>query len=70
MLSPSTADLYQEVTHKLEKYAQGLDNYFPPRHFGSAKVQAKPRNSGFGERAMTVVDDAGNSIIFFQVLDQ
>lgn len=62
-------DMHQEIVHKLAKHAQDLTDYFPAHHFGAAKVQNKPRNTGFGERQMTVVDDAGNTVIFFQVLE-
>lgn len=62
--------LHQEILHQRSKYAQDLSDYFPKHHFGGAKVQSKPRNTGFGERQMVCVDDAGNTITFFQVLNQ
>lgn len=63
-------DMFQEISYKMSKFAQDLTDYFPAHHFGSAKVASKPRNTGFGERQMTVVDDSGNTIIFFQILHQ
>lgn len=65
----ASAGLYKEFQHKLDKYRQDLSDYFPAHHFGSSKVQAKPRNSGWGQREMTVVDDVGNRIVFFQELN-
>ncbi|CAO1630246.1 unnamed protein product [Parajaminaea phylloscopi] len=62
-------DLFQEIMHRMSIFAQDLTDYFPAHHFGSSKVVSKPRNTGFGERQMTVVDDSGNTIIFFQALE-
>ncbi|PWN22416.1 hypothetical protein BCV69DRAFT_281409 [Microstroma glucosiphilum] len=64
----SVDNLYAELSYKMEKYAQDLSNYFPPHHFGSSKILAKPRNTSWGQREMTCVDAGGNSIVFFQVL--
>ncbi|CAO1618094.1 unnamed protein product [Sympodiomycopsis kandeliae] len=60
--------LHREISYKMNKFAQDITDYFPPIHFGSAKIVSKPRNTPWGQREMTTVDDAGNSIIFFQVL--
>lgn len=69
LFAPS-ADLYAEMCHKLEKYAQDLTDYFPKHHFGSAKILAKPRNTAWSQREAMVVDGYGNTIIFFQDLSR
>lgn len=63
------AALCQEMTSKIKRFAQDVTDYFPPLHLGSAKIAAKPRNTAWGQREMTTVDDVGNTIVFYQVLD-
>lgn len=68
--APSLTALYAETSAKLQRYAQDVSDYFPPLYFGStAKIVAKPRNTAWGQREMTTMDDVGNSIIFYQLLE-